>query len=387
MHKRSSALQFHGCACFAWESLYEVNAFTTGMLVKRRERAKKTKARTRLAARRGVSRSGRSILTATPPAPYRCSKCGLCENIKREIPRSADYPSVADLGDSPLWQTCPDEGPEGVHLWHPARPTVQRLRFTLQYGNLKGRVCSPFIRQVPLAPGASASFGVACRPWQVQFEWFIQEYLRCNEPAKSVDLADLLPAQRVPSPTGQVVERDDDGRWHLSPPRQLRLDEWLTEAWTPGAILPNLDAAELFGIVQALYEDSLHQARQSVTSQAATLYVPVDLRLALKTQWKVQLAHVQRIQASLLALSGIKGAAKIQADVIKTRLRCFVLKKYGGLNARQIAAIVFPKENPSDAAAKVRNEVSRLQKHLSRIMGEYQKAPHLSGTPPQEVRS
>ncbi len=314
-------------------------------------------------------KSGRttSLLTTskTEPPCYRCSKCGLFENRARTIPIGDDYPSLRDLGGVPLWQTCPDEGPEVLRLWDPENPKNQRIRYTFTYGEFKGRVCSPFVRNSPVHPDAAGVvYGPACFLPRMQLEWFVQEFSRVKGVAGEIDLANLLPAHRVLSNKSQGISKDSEGNWLLSPPRWQRMEKWLNEALNPGVPLPNLDSEELFKVVQVLSEAAEHLPHQSSDSRNATLYVPVDLRYSVDEQWNQQVAYVKEIQSYLLLLSRREGVFKIDPDVIQTRLRCFVLREYGGLNSSQIAKLVFPKEKTSSAAAKVRNEISLLRRQL-----------------------
>jgi hypothetical protein len=300
---------------------------------------------------------------AKEPPCYRCSKCGLTENRALTIPRSDDYPSACDLRGVSLWQTCPDEGPEGLRLWDPEEPKTQRIRYTFSYGEFKSRVCSPFVRDSRGASlAASVSYGPACSPSRMQFEWFIQEFIKRRGAANDVDLANLLPAHRVLSERAQGISQDADGHWLLSPPRSQRMEEWLNEAFSPGVPLPRLNSEELFKVVQVLFEAAERTPHQAHQSRQATVYVPVDLRYAMTPQWEQQIHYLGQVQSHLLALSGRKNPFEVSPPTIARRLRYFVLERYAGLKSHQIAQLVL---GDSARSTTVRKELGRLRRFLS----------------------
>lgn len=294
---------------------------------------------------------------------YRCSRCGLVENPTRHTPRAAEMPDVSQIGDEPLWQECPDEGPENLQLIDLNDPRRQRQRCFFNYGEISGRVCTPFLRE-EMTLGTRIG---SAMPWpHIQCEWYVRQYVRKRSHAKEMDLANLLPAHRVVLENQQRLKQHDSGHWHLSPPQSDEGFDWLNEILSSGVQLPSESFGDLLEVARILNRTDDEQPPVAPASSGTTLDITVDLRYWVKEQLDRQYPVIQQIQSYLLQLSGREKPFERDRQLAKRRFKVYAFTKYFDAIAFNIGRIVSPDEDPKKAAEQVKQD----RKFLRRVLGK-----------------
>jgi hypothetical protein len=155
------------------------------------------------------------------------------------------------------------------------------------------------------------------------------------------------------------IRRASDDTWEVPLQFSEHYGEWVQRIMTSEPLRKSGGWAAAFQILDKVAPQlSQLGERGRREKMQATLHVPLDLRLKLDSQWDALRPRLKLMQDALLAFCGRQRVYQDPETTVTRDLYCYLLAKEAGMNAREIAAEVFPNEEKRPAAAKVRKIIS-----------------------------
>lgn len=315
---------------------------------------------------------------------YRCRRCKLVEGNHDDMLRDCQLPPEAEVRERELWLECPKDGPELASLTDPKDPSNWRERWSFGLRGELVRLCSRYVSYGPRHDGGKQweRIGTRVSAQRAIGQWLVEQKLQTHGPSKVVSLDEIPREAVLLGPIKHLFSRTGDGRWVLHEDLGRTFGEYAnkTMKW---CCRNGVDLAELWRMEAVLDGSRARDKKARAERQAATLWVPFDLRFNVKAVWDRHYPIIREIQKDALRLAGRKEAHEsVDRELIYRNLFCYFRRELGKESASRIAREVFPGERLRQSTKKVSTIVGQVRKALvNRSLDSSQPTTPLKGTP------
>ena len=313
--------------------------------------SRKTKIGTTSGKKTTTRKKKRRVVQA--PTPYVCSKCDY-----REEEDSEDLPDPnrflwSDKKPKAEWRRCPNDGGLGRAYLVDSEVMRVRIRLPLEHVSPVVRVCTPgwpkrISGRLVLWPLVSLS--------EMQREAYLEDYLEAHGPDDTIDVSHVTGKGRFGTDWNVMCSKAMSS---IRPSYQRTIDDWrrrigvLRRQWPRSRRRLHFRIADVidptWGLVSA--------------DNDRTIYVGVDLRLAVEAQLKEAQQRLLELRRYLYRFTQ-KVLPRDRSENLWRDIYIVLLLEIEGNSVAEIGEEVFPKHKRKSREYNVRQIIRKMKKAL-----------------------